>query len=77
MNNNKNHEKTLAQMTQMLEAKITHTIRTSKRTKNFKVYLDLLGVTYKQAVMLSDLVKMCERIASETDSSDFQITEEG
>jgi hypothetical protein len=58
-------EMTASELAMVLEAKITHTIRTAKRTKNFKVYLDVLQATYKQSTALSDTLRAAEKMAME------------
>lgn len=56
-----------------LEAAVTQAIRTSKRTKNFKEYLDLLNIAYKQAATLSDTLKLAGRIAEATETVEIDI----
>ncbi len=56
---------TPTQISLALEAKITHAIRTSKRTREFKVYLDMLNAAYIQATALSEILKTSERLAND------------
>ncbi len=56
---------TPSQISLALEAKITNAIRTSKRTREFKIYLDILNAAYIQATALSEMLKTSERLAIE------------
>lgn len=58
---------TCSQLITVLEAKITHTIRTAKRTKNFKMYLDLLNAAYVHSTGLNELMKVADKMAVEND----------
>lgn len=58
-------EISVVQLAQLLEAKITQEIKTAKRTRDFKTYLDILHVAYVQSTALSENLKISERIAAD------------
>lgn len=57
--------KTAAELAVELEAKITQTIRTSKHNVNFRAYLDVMQAAYKQATVITDLLKVAEKMAND------------
>lgn len=58
-------EMTPAQISSILESKITYAIKTAKRTPKFKIYLDMLNATYIQVTALSEMIKAADRLATD------------